>query len=294
MTTVLHTFQDSVGAAQRLADGLATRLSIIDTHRFPDGECLVRTRETAPTALVYRSLNQPNEKIVELLLAADALRRNGARRLVLVAPYLPYMRQDKAFRSGEPISQRVISGLLDDAFDRIVTVDPHLHRVHSLQNVFRKAACTHLHSAASLVPFIRASLPRDLWIIGPDAESAAWVRSVGDPLNLPTAALEKRRRGDRDVEITIPAGTHVYGRPVLLIDDICSTGATLATAIRTLKAAGAGEVTVYVTHALCSDPTVDELTASGAERLISSDSCPHKTNAIHLAPVLADALAGEL
>jgi ribose-phosphate pyrophosphokinase len=293
MTAMLHTFAENAEAAQRLADRLSISLGIIDTHRFPDGECLVRAQETARTAIVYRSLNQPNEKIIQLLLAADALRRNGARRLVLVAPYLPYMRQDKAFRTGEPVSQRVVSGLLDDAFDRIVTVDPHLHRTHSLQSIFRKAACTHVRSAEALVPVFKASLPEDAWVVGPDSESAAWVQSLAEPLSLQTAVLQKQRRGDRKVEISVPPDAMVTNCPVLLIDDICSSGATIVTAIHALKAAGAASITVYVTHALCSDTALDELMAAGAERLISSDSCPHRTNAVHLAPVLAEALAGE-
>lgn len=294
MTAVLHTFSENAEAAQRLADRMSISLRIIETHRFPDGECLVRAQETAQTALVYRSLNQPNEKIIELLLSADALRRNGARRLVLVAPYLPYMRQDNAFRTGEPVSQRIISSLLDDAFDRIVTVDPHLHRTHSLQSIFRKAASTHVHSAAALVPFIKASLPDDAWVVvGPDAESAAWVQSLAEPLNLQAGVLQKQRQGDRKVEIKVPPDVMVTNRPVLLIDDICSSGATLATAIHAIKAAGAASITVYVTHALCPDTSLDELIAAGADRLISSDSCPHRTNAVHLAPVLAQALAGE-
>jgi ribose-phosphate pyrophosphokinase len=293
MMAVLHSFPENLEAAQRLADRLAIKLRLIDTHRFPDGECVVRVPEAAQITLVYRSLNQPNDKIVELLLAADAWRRNGAARLVLVAPYLPYMRQDKVFRAGEPVSQRVIASLMDGAFDRIVTVDPHLHRTQSLDEIFQMADTTHVHSAEALVPFIQTSLPKDVVVVGPDAESAPWVKRIAEPLKLQTAVLTKQRRGDQAVEISVPSSVSLSGRPVLLVDDICSSGATLSTAVRTLKTAGAAGISIYVTHALCPQTTLDDLAAAGAERIISSASGPHSTNAVHLAPVLANALADE-
>jgi ribose-phosphate pyrophosphokinase len=268
---------------------------LIETHAFPDGEILPRIREATSTALIYRSLNRPNEKLVELLLAADALRRAGARRLVLAAPYLPYMRQDTVFRAGEPISQHVIARLLDQAFDRIVTVDPHLHRTRALSDIFNRASTTLLHSADALTLFLGKSAldPRTI-IVGPDEESAPWVHAISEPLGLEDLVLMKLRRGDRDVEISALTAVDISGRPTLLVDDICSTGATLSAAVRTLRAAGSPSVSVFVTHALCSDDTLDQLHRAGAGRLISSDACVHSTNAVHLASTLAAALRNEI
>lgn len=295
MTSLLHAFPDEHAPAQRLADALGLELALIETHVFPDGEVLPRVPAGAATALIYRSLNRPNGKLVELLLAADALRRNGTKRLVLAAPYLPYMRQDKAFQAGEPVSQEVIAGLLDQSFDRIVTVDPHLHRTHSLSDIFSKASTTLLHAADALVPFLRTSqLDPNTIVAGPDQESAPWVRRIAEPLGLKEIVLTKRRRGDRNVEISAPAGLDIAGRSALLVDDICSTGSTLCAATRALRSAGSPSVTVFVTHALCGEDVLDRLREAGAERLISSDSCVHRTNAINLAPILAAALRDEL
>ena len=147
MSAVLHAFSDQAAEAKRLAAALGTPLAFVDVHAFPDGELLPRVPDAASTTLVYRSLYQPNTRILELLLSADAWRRNGARRLILVAPYLPYMRQDQVFRKGEPVSQSVLAGLLDRAFDHIVTVDPHLHRTPELQGLFAHAGSTHLFVA---------------------------------------------------------------------------------------------------------------------------------------------------
>ena len=127
---------DIVGAfsgsgATALAGALAVPLTQIDVHRFPDKEARVRVMDCAAVqgrhVALYRSLDDPDSKIIEVLLAASALRDAGAAAVTLVAPYLCYMRQDKAFNPGEAVSQRAIGALLAQAFDGLVAVDPHLH-----------------------------------------------------------------------------------------------------------------------------------------------------------------------
>lgn len=291
MTIALHAFRDQTAEAQRLADALKVSLGFVEAHTFPDGEILPRVPPPAATTIVYRSLYQPNTKLVELLLAVDAWRRNGAERLVLVAPYLPYMRQDTAFRNGEPVSQRVVASLLGSAFDRIVTVDPHLHRTHSLTDLFSTCASSQLYGADALIPHLRAfPLPADTVVVGPDIESGPWVERIAAPLGLAQTTMRKMRRGDRDVELLPPADLDPAGRPILLVDDICSTGGTLHQATRLLKSLGAGEITIFITHALGGQRVMDELIRAGAGRILSTDSTPDPTNRIHLADLLAQSL----
>lgn len=291
MTLALHAFRDQAAEAQRLADALQAPLAFVDVHRFPDGEIVPRVPASATTTIVYRSLSQPNVKLVELLLAVDAWRSNGAQRLVLVAPYLPYMRQDTAFKTGEPVSQRVVARLLDAAFDRIVTVDPHLHRTPSLAALFPSCESTHLFGADALVPHLRAVPPAaGTLVVGPDVESGPWVRRIAEPLGLDHTTMRKHRRGDADVEILPPASFAPAGRPILLVDDVCSTGSTLREATSVLKSLGAGPITIFVTHALGGDAAMKTLLRAGAARIISTDSCPDPTNGIHLAELLARSL----
>ena len=129
-------FNDYRAPTMKIAAELNADFAEINVHRFPDGE----TRITLPSALpehliICRSLNNPNEKLVELLLAAKTARKLGATYLTLVAPYLCYMRQDTAFNQGEAISQTIIGEWLAQQFDEVITVDPHLHRVHQLFDV---------------------------------------------------------------------------------------------------------------------------------------------------------------
>jgi ribose-phosphate pyrophosphokinase len=295
MTSFLHAFRDEEAPARRLAEALGAPLAFVETHQFPDGELLPRIPPAAATTLVYRSLDRPNTKLVELILAAEAWRRNGARRLVLVAPYLCYMRQDKPFSPGEPVSQQVIAALLDGTFDRIVTVDPHLHRTPRLADLFEHSEATHLHGAdaldRSLDPVFREP---NLVVVGPDEESASWTSRIANRLSADHVTLVKHRRTDRTVDLATPAGLLVADRPVLLVDDICSSGGTLIAATRLLRAAGAASVTILVTHALCGPDVVRDLLAAGARRIISSDSCEHPTNGVWLASLLATTLRTEV
>jgi len=295
MTTILYAFSGEEEPARRLAAALRTSLSLVETHRFPDGEILPRITPPARTIIVYRSLNEPNEKLVELILAAEAWRRCGAERIVLVAPYLCYMRQDAPFRPGEAISQKAIAGLLDGLFDRIVTFDPHLHRVSTLRELFSRAECTHLHGADALLPFLQEEgYPNDLVVVGPDIESAPWVERIAGPLKLRSVIMTKERRGDREIVLIAPAALDLAGRPVLIVDDVCASGVTLAAAVRASKAAGASSAGVFVTHALNPDSILDELAAAGAQSMMSSDSCVHSTNKVALAPLIAEALQQEM
>jgi ribose-phosphate pyrophosphokinase len=295
MTVAIHAFRDDEAPARSLARALNAPLAVVETHRFPDGELLPRIPQPALTTIVYRSLNQPNEKLIELVLAAEAWRRRGARHLVLAAPYFCYMRQDAAFSTNEPISQRAIARMLDGVFDRIVTVDPHLHRISSMQELFVQTTCTSLKAAEALVPFLRAgALDKDLVIVGPDEESEPWVEQIARPLGLDFAVMKKIRRGDIDVELMAAGSLDIRNRPVLVVDDICSSGATLSAALRVLIAAGARSAKVYVTHALCPPTVITALRKAGAEDVISSDSCVHPTNVVSLAQLMAGALATEL
>lgn len=294
MGAVLFSFAHGSGDAAALAHELHIPCHEIQVHRFPDGESRVSVPGGAATSFVYCPLDRPNEKLVELMFAADALRRGGTKRLVLVAPYLCYMRQDKAFHDGEAVSQQAMSRYLSSLFDRIVTVDTHLHRVSRIEDVFPSIEADNLTAAGAIADFAkeRGIGPQAL-VAGPDEESIQWARRVGEKLGAEAIAGRKTRRGDRNVEIDFP-DCDVAGRTILLLDDIVSSGGTVATAIARLKEAGAGDIHLAITHALFGEEIEQRLREAGAASIWSTNAVPHPTNAISLAPVLAGALRGEL
>jgi ribose-phosphate pyrophosphokinase len=283
-------FPDYRAPAQRLASEIGCPYADIDVHYFPDGESLVRLPETVPGhAILCRTLSDPNRRLVELEFAAATARRLGADRVTLVAPYLCYMRQDTAFRPGEAISQRIIGAFLARSFDALVTVDPHLHRIGRLQDAMPIDRAV----AASAAPVMSRWLARRDWrplITGPDEESAQWVRRIASAGDYEHCVARKHRHGDRDVIVDLPRRDFA-GRDVVLVDDVVSSGHTLAEAALKIADKGAASITALICHAIFAGDALECLESAGVTEIISTDSVLHSSNRLHLAAVLADALA---
>lgn len=289
MSVVVHAFQDEAVQAERLAAALGAPLGLVRVHEFPDGETLPTVPAVAPTVLVYRSLHHPNPKLAPLLLACDAWRRAGAERLVLVAPYLCYLRQDAMFAPGQAVSRDAVGRLLAERFDRVVTVDPHLHRTSDLSAQW--GVPTTVLSAA--VPLAAALEPDpDTVVLGPDEEAAKWAAALAAALGAPHGAMRKRRLGDREIEIDADGLPPLSGKRVVLVDDVCSTGTTLSAAVRFARRQGARIVDVAITHVLFDGE--NPLPGCGARSVVYTDSCTARADAVPLAPLLASALTDEL
>ena len=292
---LLH-FADEAESAGRLAAATGLRPLAIECHRFPDGEIKLRLPVDAAgrlpaRAVLLRSLHQPNEKLVELLLATEAARTLGVQSLALVAPYLAYMRQDIAFQPGEAVSQRIVGPFLGRMVNAVVTVDPHLHRIARLDEAIPDRACAVVSGAPLLADWIAKHRSAPL-LLGPDGESAQWVAQAAARHGFEHAVCSKTRQGDRQVIVTLP-DVDFRGRSVVLLDDVASTGRTLIEATRLLRAAGAASVDVAVTHALLADADLAALHAGGVGAFWSTDCVPHPSNCVYMAQALGRAL-GEL
>ena len=284
-------FEDEHESAARIAQAGDLDLCEIERHRFPDGELKLRLPPELPAqVIILRTLNQPNEKLLELLLAAQTARELGARHLTLVAPYLGYMRQDVAFQPGEAVSQRVVGRFLAGLFNAVITVDPHLHRVATLQEAVPVAHAVVLSAAPLLADLIAKRRQRPL-LVGPDQESAQWVALAAAHHGFDHAVCHKVRNGDRAVEVALP-DLPVAGRQVVLLDDVASTGHTVARAAQLMLAAGAVSVDVAVTHALFVDDALQLILDAGVTEVWSTDCIQHPSNAVCMAATIAQALAG--
>lgn len=286
---VLLHFPEDATIAERAAQTGGLQAHAIERHRFPDGELRLKLPEALPTrVVVWRTLNDPNEKLVELLLVAQAARTLGAKHLSLVAPYLAYMRQDIAFHPGEVVSQRIVGRFLADLFDAVITVDPHLHRVATLEEAVPVADAIVLSGAPVLADWVH-SQRANVVLIGPDEESLQWVAQAAVRHGWDHAVCRKQRHGDRAVSIALP-GLPVQGRAVVLMDDVASSGHTLAQAARALLAAGATSVDVAVSHALFAQGALALVKAAGVGQVWSTDCIAHESNAVSMVPALAKAL----
>ena len=285
-------FEDERVVASAAADLAGMTLSVVVRHDFPDGEVRVRLPESLPPRVViWRGLHQPNQKLVELMLVARTARELGAQHLTLVVPYLAYMRQDIAFNPGEAVSQRIVGGFLAELFDAVITVDPHLHRVATLQEAIPVRDAIVLNGAPLLSDHIASQCADNVLLIGPDEESLQWVARAADRHGWAYGVCRKTRHGDRQVDIELP-DLPVQGRAVVLMDDVASSGHTLAQAAALLRSAGATSLDVAVTHALFADGALELIRASGVNRIWSTDCIPHSSNAVSIVPEVAALLRG--
>lgn len=289
----------SLNAPDALAAGVAKKLGLargaLTTRRFPDGESYLRlmTDASQRTALVLACLTPPDLHFMSVLQAGMALADVGAKKRVLLAPYLPYMRQDKAFQPGEAISARIFPAHLAMAYDALVTVDPHLHRIHDLSEVFPGASKV-VTAAPAIARWIAEHVDHP-FLIGPDEESRQWVSRVaslisdqsnGDSEPVPLSVLKKTRHGDHEVEIEVPQDALSWRGTPVLVDDMISTGHTMIEAVHALKAHRHSPICV-VTHALFDQQAEILLRESGVQAVVSCNSVPHPSNAIDLSSVLA-------
>lgn len=281
---IVYAFGDSWNQACAFAKRCGAQFGICDVHRFPDGETLVSvspsTAVDQQVVAVYRSLHDPNTKLVELILAVNALRALGARRLVLIAPYLPYMRQDRAFEAGQSVSQAAIGDLLAGLFDAIVTIQPHLHRTRSLAKIFAEKPAFDLGAGRAIAAHMRTVAGHAGVIVGPDEESEPLIRDVADELGASWFVARKVRHGDNEVTITVPDEIDVEGQPVAIVDDIVSSGGTVIALAKALKKAGAAQITLYAVHALFDQRAAVLMARAGVSQVRSLSTVPHVTNAV--------------
>lgn len=279
---------------EALADALAARAAgsagRLEVRAFPDDETYLRVdaRCEGRSVALVGSLDRPDPRLLPLLFAADTLRELGATRVGLVAPYLAYLRQDRRFQDGEAVTSRIFAALLSSRLDWLVTLDPHLHRFRSLDEIYTIPTRV-VHAAPALASWISANVAHPL-LVGPDSESRQWVADVADRIGAPHAVARKVRRGDRDVQISLPDLAPHRGRTPIVLDDIVSTARTMIQTVRQLVAAGLPAPVCVGVHGIFAGDALDALEAAGAARIVTTRSIPHPTNAIEIADLLVPAL----
>ena len=277
--------------AAALAPLLRAEVGVLTVRRFPDGESYVRleTPVAGRDVVLVCTLDRPDDKVLPLAFVSAAAAELGARRRGLVAPYLAYMRQDRRFREGEGVTSAYFARMLSSEVDWLVTVDPHLHRRSTLGEIYSIPNRV-VHAAPLVSAWIRTHVDRPL-LVGPDAESEQWVSAVAEGASAPHVVLEKVRRGDRDVEVSVPDVERWRDHTPVLVDDIISTARTMIETVGHLRRAGMAPPVCVGVHGVFAEGAEAALRDAGAARVITSDTIPHPTNAIDVAPLVAEACA---
>ncbi|MBK6294653.1 MAG: ribose-phosphate pyrophosphokinase [Rhodoferax sp.] len=277
---------------EQLADELASLLSLERVaalvRRFPDGESHVRVEQAVAgrQAFIVCTLDRPDDKLVPLFLLARCVRESGAHSVGLVAPYLAYMRQDRRFQLGETISAQHVGAWISGQFDWLVTVDPHLHRIVDLSEVYSIPSRV-VHAADGVARWVQSQVRQPL-LIGPDEESAQWVEDVAHRASVPSVVLTKTRRGDREVEVSVPDVQRWRTHTPVLVDDIVSTARTMVETVGHLRRAGLAAPVCVAVHAVFADNAYQDLQAAGAASIVSCDTIRHPSNRIALAADIAN------
>jgi ribose-phosphate pyrophosphokinase len=268
----------------RVAVELNSRVVPTEIRRFPDGEAYVRVSEDlAGREVAVLQTTWPDPHLVEALLLRDAVLSLKPRRAVLVVPYFAYARQDRRFKHGEALSSIALGRTLAEGWDDVLTID--IHEASLLPQISPRARNI---SALGEIGKYLAGKGADL-VVSPDEGSLDRVRPVAEAMGVPFDHLVKTRHDGERVEIA-PKALHAKGKRVAIIDDIISTGGTIAAAAKALKDAGAREVVAACTHGLYAGGALKKLHGV-LDDLVSTDTVESATSRVSAAPAVARALA---
>jgi len=287
--TIVLGFPEYREQAKNLAEESQCSYADIKIHHFPDGESKLQLPEKLPEHVILcRSLNHPNDKFLELFLAADGAKALGAKVLTLIVPYLAYMRQDCAFHKGEVVSQKAVGKLLALYFDHVITVDSHLHRIHHLSDAIPIQKAINLTATQPMSQFLHSKF-QSPFLLGPDGESEQWVAAIAEGAQWDFAVACKERFSDTDVKILLPEADF-KARHIVMVDDVASTGKTLINTAKALMSLQPASISVLVTHALFTGNSIRELHDAGVKNIWSCDSIPHFSNQIKLSKLLSESI----
>lgn len=269
MRVVSGTANASFAAA--VAASAGTELSPCDVERFPDGELRPHVAEMrGDDVYVVQPTGPPaHEHLVELLLLLDACRRAGADRVTAVVPYFAYARQDRRGRAGEAVGARVVADALAAmGADRLVVVDPH--------TVALEAMCAMPVEMLTAVPVLAAALrpmiADSAVVVAPDFGAVKLAQRYASFLGRPVAVVRKVRTSGEAVEAHELVGD-ISGRPTVIVDDMISTGATIAAAMDLIvDRGGAEDVVVVATHGLLVGGAIDQMATRGLRRILVTDT----------------------
>ncbi|MBW2987467.1 ribose-phosphate diphosphokinase [Candidatus Woesearchaeota archaeon] len=287
---------NSTTIAKSIARRLKKPYSKLSVVKFPDGELNIRFMDKVKgknIVLVQSFYNNDktkmsiNDQLIEVFLAARSAEAQGAKSVTLAAPYFPYFRQDKEFHPGECVSIKIIAHLMNLCLNRIIVIDPHLHRLKSMYDVFTIKS-KRLTADPLIADYIKKKI-KNAVIIGPDWESYRWAEKTADMIGCESATLQKTRYSARKVSVKLNKKISLKNKSVVIVDDIISTGHTILETIKSMKRLGAKKFIVIGVHGLLVEGALSKLRKAGAT-VITTNTIVNSTSKIDIAPLIAGAL----
>lgn len=286
---VIFSFPGYENITKNIASLISAQEGSLVIRHFPDGESYVKIETDIKNqeVIIVCGLDNPDSKIMALIFFAQTAKELGATKVGLITPYLGYMRQDKSFSSGEAVTSNIFAKFLSNYFAWLITVDPHLHRHKSLDEIYSLKGVV-VHCADVIAAWIKNNISMPV-LIGPDEESEQWVADIALKAGVPFTVLEKIRHGDRDVEVSVPDIEKYKQHTPVLVDDIISTAHTMIATIKHLNSAGMKPAVCIGIHAVFAKGACEELLNSGIERVVTCNTILHPSNNIDVSNIIAEA-----
>ena len=259
-------------------------------HQFPDEENSITINSDVKNKniILLANIEKPNQKILTLLFFAELAKELGAKSITLVVPYLAYMRQDNRFHPGEGVSSKYFAKLLSYYFDSIITIDPHLHRFHTLNELFTIPGVV-LHATKPIAQWIKSRVTQPL-VIGPDNESKQWAEEIAHYTGAPFVILSKTRKDDRSVTVKLPNLDRYKHHTPVLVDDIISTGKTMIEAVKELRLLKMREPVCIAVHGVFAGSAHQDLLEAHVNKVVTCNTIKHITNEIDISGLIIDHL----
>lgn len=276
--------------AKKIATKLKKHYLELDVTHFPDSEIKLRFNVNVKgkvVVLVQSFYGNISDCVIETLFAAETARDLGAKKIILVAPYFPYLRQDKRFEPGECISLRTIAKNIDEDFDEVYILDPHLHREKTLGHIF-KIKAHRLTANPLIIEYIKKKIKNPV-ILGPDWESYKWAQRVAEKIGCDCAIMEKKRYNARRVVVKLNKKIDIKNKNLIFIDDMISTGHTLMEAIKAMRKLGARKVTCFAVHGILVENALEKLQRAGGT-VITTNTIPNKVAKVDVSGLISEHL----
>ena len=282
--------------SKNIAKYLKSKLVNSSIRKFSDGEIYVEINENirGNSIFIIQSISSPaNDNLMELLLSIDALKRSSAKNITAVIPYFGYARQDRKVVPRTSISAKLVSNLITKAgADRVVTVDLHAGQIQGFFDI----PVDNLFATPIFARHVRKRIKsKKIICVAPDVGGTERARALGKLLNVGLAIVDKRRPKPGRSQVMNVIGD-VKGQTCIIVDDIIDSGGTIINAAKALKARGAKEVYVYITHGVLSGEAVKKIKNSIIKNLVITDTIDNlaKTkNAKNIEVLPISALMGE-
>ncbi len=258
--------------AEKIAKKFGMPLGRSITQRFSDGEFQPVFQESIRGDMVFliQSTFSPTDNLMELLLMIDAAKRASAYKVVAVIPYYGFARQDRKDKPRVAIGSKLVANMLEAAgADRIITMDLHAPQIQGYFDI----PVDHLESSSIFIPYIDSLKLENLTFAAPDVGSANRIREISSYFEVDMVICDKHRKRANEISSMVVIGD-VANRDVVLIDDICDTGGTLAKSAALLKEKGARSVRALITHPVLSGKAYENIENSVLEELVVCDTIP--------------------